>query len=816
MFLLGIILLLVIVVLSALLRVSYLCWSLILFLVSLTFVVCLSVFWIILLIIWIPLMFPAIRSALFSKRIFHWLKTRMPPMSQTEQDAIAAGDVWWDAELFSGKPNWKRWHAIPRPSLSLEEQAFLDNETEQLCARLDNWKIIQEDYDLPAEIWQFLKDKRFFAMVIKKEYGGLEFSALAHSAIISKIATKSPTAAVTAMVPNSLGPAELLMRYGTDAQKNYYLPRLAQGLEIPCFALTGPYAGSDAANLPDYALVCEGEYQGQSVLGMKVSWDKRYITLAPVATLLGLAFHVYDPHHLLGDKEDIGISLALIPTTHPGVEIGKRHYPAFMPFMNGPTSGRDVFIPLDFIIGGQAKIGQGWRMLMECLSTGRSISLPATAIASAKLAYRMTGAYSRIRSQFNLPLAKFEGVEMVLARIAGFTYLTEAMRLTTAHAVDLGLSPAIVSAIAKYHTTEMSRQIINDAMDIHGGKGIQMGPKNYLASGYVGIPVSITVEGANILTRNLIIFGQGIMRCHPVLLKEMEILQQPVSKANLKKFDRALVTHAGFMLSNLIRTLFFGMTGCRLMRLNYTSKMSRYYKQLTRFSSALAFVSDIALLSLGGALKRKESISARLGDVLSYLYMASCVLKYFKDHGEQADEEAYTHWALQYCLHQVQTAFVDIFRNYPVRWLAKLLGFIVLPYGRRFKKPSDRLGHALMAAMIEPSVFRERLTSGCFISEDPNDPVHQVEQALKTVIAAEPLFQMFKKIVKDKRVKHYQSLEDQVKEAVDVGALSAEDAKVLRSAQQAIAEVIGVDVFEKSYFNVRHSRERGNLGVNNL
>lgn len=800
MFLIGIIVLLGIVILSAILRVSYLFWSLTLVLLSLFFILFLSAFWSVLLIVWLPLMVPAIRTTLFSKRVFHWLKTRMPPMSQTEQDAIAAGDVWWDAELFSGRPNWKKLHGIAKPILSAEEQFFLDNETEQLCQLLDSWKIIHEDYDLSPEAWQFLKDKRFFAMVIKKEYGGLEFSAIAHSAIISKIATRSPVAAVTAMVPNSLGPAELLMRYGTDKQRHYYLPRLAQGLEIPCFALTGLYAGSDAASLPDYGVVCEGEHQGQRVLGIKLSWDKRYITLAPVATILGLAFHLYDPEHLLGQQNDIGITLALIPTAHPGVEIGMRHYPAFMPFMNGPTSGRDVFIPLDFIIGGQARLGQGWRMLMECLSIGRAISLPAMAISMAKLTYRMTGAYSRIRSQFNVPIAKFEGVEAALARIAGFTYLIEATRLTTAHAVDLGLSPTIVSAIAKYHTTEMSRVIINDAMDIHGGKGIQMGPKNYLVSAYVGIPVSITVEGANILTRNLIIFGQGIMRCHPVLLKEMEALQKPESKTSLKQFDRMLVTHVGFILSNLMRTLFFGITGCRLMKANVSSQLAVYYKQLTRFSSALALVSDMALLSLGGALKRKEAISARLGDVLSYLYMASCALKYFKDNGEQRDEEAYVHWVLKYCLYQVQTALNEVFDNYPIRWMGRLLRVIVMPYGKRFKKPSDRLGHALIAAMTEPSAFRGRLTAGCFIGASADDPVGMTERALQTVISAETVLQKFKKIFKDKRVKPYQTLEEQVNQAVAINALSEEEAILLKSAQQAIAEVIAVDAFEKDYF----------------
>lgn len=800
MFILGIIVLLAIIVVSALLRVSYWVWSLTLILLSLIFIFFLSRFWLVLLLLWIPLMFPRVRCLLFSKRVFRWLKIQLPPMSQTEQDAIAAGDVWWDGELFSGKPNWKTLHSFPKPVLSAEEYSFLNHEVEQLCRLVDNWRVIHEDHDLSPEVWHFLKEKRFFGMVIKKEYGGLEFSAVAHSAIIAKIGTRSPVTAVTAMVPNSLGPAELLMRYGSDEQKQHYLPRLARGLEIPCFALTGPTAGSDAASLPDYGIVCQGKHEGQQVLGIKISWDKRYITLAPVATLLGLAFHLYDPDHLLGEQEDLGITLALIPTKHPGVKIGLRHYPAFMPFMNGPTSGQDVFIPMEFVIGGQAMIGQGWRMLMECLSTGRAISLPAMAAATAKLSYRMTGAYSRLRSQFNLPIARFEGVEMALARVAGFTYLIEAMRLMTVGAVDLGLSPAIVSAITKYHTTEMSRQIINDAMDIHGGKGVQMGPKNYLASAYVGIPVSITVEGANILTRNLIIFGQGVMRCHPVLLTEMDALKQPESTANLKQFDRALMTHLGFMLSNGVRTFLFGVTGCRLMRTTVSSPLSKYYKQLTRLSSALAFVSDIALLSLGGALKRKETISARLGDVLSHLYMASCVLKYFKDHGQQAEELVYAQWALKHCLYEAQAAFSDVFDNYPLPWLGNVLRWIVLPYGKRFKKPSDRLSHALIPAMTEHSDFRDRLTDGCFISKSVNDPIAQVDRALPLIIGYEAVLQKFKKIVKEKRVKPYQSLENQVKQALEQGDITKQEAGQLREAQLAIAEVIAVDSFEKAYF----------------
>lgn len=800
MFLLGILVLFAVVILLAILRASLLVWTLTVVLMALLFAAVLSVFWVVLLLLWLPLLMPSVRCRLFSARVFRLLKSKLPPMRQTEKEAIDAGDIWWDAELFSGKPDWKQWDALPMPSLSADEQTFLDNETETLCRMLDDWKIINEDYDLPAAVWQYLKEKRFFGMVIEKAYGGLAFSATAHSAIISKIATRSPSAAVTAMVPNSLGPAELLMRYGTEQQKSYYLPRLAQGDEIPCFALTGPMAGSDAASLPDYGVVCEGEYAGKQVLGIKLSWEKRYITLAPVATLLGLAFHLYDPEQHLGEQDDIGITLALIPTNHAGVEIGQRHYPAFMAFMNGPTTGKDVFIPLDFVIGGQAMLGKGWRMLMECLSTGRSISLPAMASATAKLAYRMTGAYARIRKQFNVPIAQFEGVELVLGRIAGLSYLLEATRAITAKAVDLGLSPAIISAITKYHTTEISRKIINDAMDVHGGKGIQMGPRNYLAGAYLGIPVSITVEGANILTRNLIIFGQGIMRCHPVLLTEIDAMGCEDPEAGLKQFDKALVKHLGFLVSNLVRSVFFGVTGCHLMRTHHRGKMAKYAKQISRFSSALALVSDIALLSLGGALKRKENLSARLGDVLSYLYMASCALKTFKDHGEMPEEQAYADWALQHCLYEVQTAFSEFFDNFPIKWLAKILRLTVMPYGKRFKKPSDQLNQALIAEMTQPSVLRDRLTQYCYLPTSEDAAVGCVENAFTKAIAVSEIDKKFKQALKANHIKRYQPFAAQVSQAIEKNVLTTDEGALFITAQAAIADVIAVDTFDKSYF----------------
>ena len=565
---------------------------------------------------------PFIRRLLISNFILKIFRKILPQVSQTEQEALDAGTVWWDGELFSGHPNWRKLLAFAKPTLSAEEQSFVDNETDQLCAMIDDWDVTHVRQDLPRQVWKFIKDKGFFGMIIPKEYGGLQFSALAHSAVVTKLASRSATAAVTVMVPNSLGPAELLLHYGTKEQKDKYLKRLAKGLEVPCFALTGPFAGSDAGSIPDAGVVCKGEFNGQKdVLGLRMNWEKRYITLSPVATLLGIAFKLYDPDHLLGAEEARGITLALIPTNTPGVKVGRRHFPLNSAFQNGPTSGKDVFIPLEYIIGGPERIGQGWRMLMECLAAGRSISLPASATGVAKLSARTSGAYGRVRKQFKMPVGKFEGVEEALARIGGNVYMMEATRVLTASAVDMGEKPSVISAIAKYHCTERSRAVINDAMDLHGGKGICMGPDNYLARAYQQIPIGITVEGANILTRSLIIFGQGAVRAHPYVLKEIKAAHNPDKKQALLDFDTALWGHVSFSLSNAVRALVFGLTGGRGVDAPTGAPTRRYYQQLTRYSSGFAFAADVAMLVLGGSLKRREKISARLGDVLSQMYL---------------------------------------------------------------------------------------------------------------------------------------------------------------------------------------------------
>ena len=683
---------------------------------------------------------PFLRCLLVSGPILQVFRKILPQVSQTEQEALDAGTVWWDGELFSGNPHWNKLLALPKPALSAEEQSFLDNEVEQLCAMIDDWDITYVRNDLSPQAWQFIKEKGFFGMIIPKAYGGLEFSAQAHSAVVTKVASRSGTAAVTVMVPNSLGPAELLLHYGTQEQKDKYLRRLAKGEEVPCFALTGPFAGSDAGAIPDVGIVGYGDFNGQTnVLGVRVTWEKRYITLAPVATLLGLAFKLYDPQNLLGAEVSRGITLALIPTDTPGVHVGRRHFPLNSAFQNGPTQGKDVFIPLDYIIGGTERIGQGWRMLMECLAAGRSISLPASATGSIKLAARTSGAYGRVRKQFKMPVGKFEGVEEALTRIAGNLYVMDAARVLTAQAVDLGEKPSVISAIVKYHCTERGRVAINDAMDVHGGKGICMGPDNYLGRFYQQTPIGITVEGANILTRSLIIFGQGAVRAHPYVLKEIQAAHDQNIKRGVFDFDAALFGHVSFALSNAVRSLVFALTGGRIVNVPTEEPTRRYYQLLTRYSASFALAADISMLVLGGGLKRREKLSARLGDVLSQLYLCSAVLKRFEDDGRPVEDIPLLDWAMQDGLFRIQTAFDGVLQNFPNRLAAFKLRALIFPLGQCRKPPSDDLGHEVARLLSTQGDARDRLTAGSYIPQNENDAVGALEAALSSTLLCEPL-----------------------------------------------------------------------------
>ena len=749
----------------------------------------------------ILLLVPPLRRVLISDRVLAGFRKVMPPMSDTEREAIEAGTVWWDAELFSGKPNWARLLAVPKPALTPEEQHFLDHDVEELCAMVTDWETTHVYKDLPPAVWQFIKDRGFLGMSIAKEYGGKGFSAYAHSQVMTKLSTHSGTVSVTVMVPNSLGPGELLAHYGTEAQKRHYLPRLAKGLEIPCFALTNPHAGSDAAAIPDYGIVCWGEHQGKRVLGLRLTWEKRYITLGPVATLLGLAFRAYDPDHLAGDKNDLGITCALIPTTHPGVQIGRRHMPLNAVFQNGPNWGKDVFIPMDWVIGGQPMLGKGWRMLMECLAAGRGISLPATGTGMAKLAVRATGAYARVRQQFKLPIGVFEGIEEPLTRMGGNLYMMDAARTLTAQAVDLGEKPAVLSGIAKLHLTERARVVVNDAMDIVGGKGICMGPSNFIASAYMSLPVAITVEGANILTRSLIVFGQGAIRCHPFVLKEISATRHADRAMARRAFDRLLFGHLRFTFSSLARTLVMGLTGSHFVRVpdSVAPETHRYYQQLTRFSAALAFLADVSMGTLGGALKRKEKLSARLGDILSMLYLCSATLKRFEAEGRKAEDAPLMHWAIWDAMFKAQNAFEGVISNFPNRFLAEVMWRVVFPLGRPYEVPSDDLGHQVARLLIAPSEARDRLTAGMYVPAAGDTPLAQIERALRAVIAAEPAEQKIKAASRarsfDARLGPGEDADALAARAVAAGVISAAEAETIVTARELTERVIRVDDF---------------------
>ncbi|WP_407278999.1 acyl-CoA dehydrogenase [Aromatoleum evansii] len=738
-----------------------------------------------------------VRRALVTAPIFRAFRAALPSMSQTERDALEAGTVWWEGELFRGAPTWAKLLDYPWPTLTPEERAFLDNETSELCRLTNDWQDNLRQ-DLSPEVWQYIKDKGFLGMIIPKEYGGKGFSAYAHSQVVTKLSTRASAPAITVMVPNSLGPAELLLHYGTPEQKSHYLPRLAKGLEIPAFALTSPWAGSDAASIPDAGVVCKGLWQGREVLGMRVSFDKRYITLAPVCTVFGLAFRLYDPDGLLGSEPDLGITCALVPADHPGVDTGRRHFPLNGIWMNGPVRGTDVFMPLDFIIGGPKMAGQGWRMLMECLAAGRSISLPGSNTGMQKMTARAVGAYARVRYQFKTAIGRFEGVEEALTRIGANTYLSDAARVMTAGAVDLGEKPSVVSAIVKYHVTERARQTVNDGMDVIGGKGICLGPQNVLGRAYQQIPVGITVEGANILTRSLILFGQGAIRCHPYVLDEMHAAQGNA----LAAFDTALWGHVGYTVSNAARALVMGLTGSHFVGVpdNIAPETRRYYQQLTRFSAAFAFISDISMGTMGGALKRKEKLSARLGDILSLMYLASAVLRRYEAEGRQAADAPLMHWAIWDCMFKAQNAFEGVIANFPNKLFATLLRrIVVFPLGRPYVVPSDQLGHEVAKLLIAPSATRDRLTSDVYLPSDLEEPVAAAEAALAATIAAEPVEAKVRQAQKEGRFVPGLLVGGGVdalwQRAFDAGVITADEFALLQRRGELRDKVIRVDDF---------------------
>ncbi|MEX2481286.1 MAG: acyl-CoA dehydrogenase [Gammaproteobacteria bacterium] len=735
----------------------------------------------------------ALRHRYVSAPALAVVRKTMPTMSQTEREAIDAGTVWWDAELFSGAPDWHKLLSLPAPSLSADEQAFLDGPVATLCGMADEWAIAHEHGDLPAPMWDYIKKHGFLGIIIPRSYGGLEFSAVAHSAIMMKLASRSGTTAVSCMVPNSLGPAELLLRYGTEAQKEHYLPRLARGEDIPCFALTNPHAGSDAASIPDAGVVCEGEFEGRRVLGMRITWEKRYITLAPVATLLGLAFKLYDPDHLLGGEVDIGITLALVPTDHPGVDIGRRHYPARQPFQNGPTSGKDVFIPMEWVIGGQEGCGQGWRMLMNCLAAGRAISLPAMSTAAIKVCAHASGTYARVRHQFKLPIARFEGIQEVLARIAAQAYVVDAARVVTAAVLDRGEEPAVLSAVLKYQATERMRAVVNAAMDIHGGRAVCDGPSNYLFQPYMSAPVSITVEGANILTRSLIIFGQGAMRGHPWLLKEIKAAAEPHPDTALRLFDQALCGHVGHVLTNVARAAFRNLTGGVMGSDPSVGEANFWYAQIERASASFALVADSTLAQLGGGLKRREMLSGRFADILGELYMLSCALKAFEDGGRQDSEVAVLEYAMRDGLYRIQQSLDAILQNLPQRGTAWLLRRLVFPWGLRAKPPADVLVREVAAQLTGSEALRARLASGIHLDDDAHDILGCLGEAVRLAETCKALTQRVQDALAGGQIPAWET--DLPTADLAAGVIDEDEAARLRALDDAVRRAIDVDDF---------------------
>ncbi|WP_223619845.1 acyl-CoA dehydrogenase [Lysobacter sp. ESA13C] len=761
----------------------------------------------------VPLLVPAIRLPLITKPLLGFYTKILPPLSETERTALEAGTVGFEGELFSGKPDWQQLLSQPKPVLSAEEQAFLDGPVEELCKMTNDWQITHIDADLSPELWGYIKKNKFFGLNIPKEYGGLGFTALANHKVIQKLASVSSVVSSTVGVPNSLGPAELLMHYGTQEQKDHYLPRLADGREVPCFGLTGPWAGSDATSIPDFGIVTMGDWNGARVVGVKLTFDKRYITLAPVATLIGLAFRMYDPDGLIGDKRDIGITLALLPRDTAGVEVGRRHFPLNCTFQNGPVRGKEVFIPLSQLIGGEAYAGKGWQMLVECLSIGRSITLPSSGSGGAKMGAIVTGAYARIRKQFGLSVGRFEGVEEALARIAGHAFAVSALSQATAAAVARGENPAVPSTIAKYHCTEMAREVAKDVMDIHGGKGIILGPKNYAGRNWQALPIMITVEGANIMTRSLMIFGQGAILCHPWVLKEMKAAMLPDETERLREFDKNLFGHIGFAISNAVRSWWYGLTAARIGAAPGDAYTRRYYRKLNRYSATLAVMADTSMLLLGGKLKFKESLSGRLGDVLSQLYIASSMLKRYEDQGRPAGDQPLLAWAFHDAVHKIELALSGALRNFPIRPVGWLLWALIFPWGRRAQAPSDRLGHRAASLLMSPNDARDRLAEGLFITPCENNPAGRINSYLQKVILAEPVERKFLKALKNSDIEAL-DFPSQLDEGVREGWITAEERKQLEELREMTIDAISVDDFDAAElrsagYKAQHAADHG-------
>lgn len=738
----------------------------------------------------------SVRQRYISKPVFAWFKNILPDLSPTEKEAIDAGTVWWDGELFSGNPDWSKLLDNPLPVLTEEEQAFLDGPVRELSTMVDRWHINHNTKTLSPEIQQFIHDNGFLGLIIPKSYGGLDFSAVAQTEIIARIASLGMVVCNYITVPNSLGPGELLIKYGTQEQRDYYLPRLAKGTDVPCFALTGPLAGSDATAVPDTGVVCHGEYQGEKILGIRLNFNKRYITLAPVATLIGLAFKLEDPDHLIGDTEDYGITCALLPRDTDGIEIGRRHLPVGEAFLNGPIQGKDVFIPLDNIIGGIEMAGKGWRMLVNCLSVGRVVTLPGIGNATTQYMAMGTTAYAALRKQFGIPIKKFEGVQKPLARICGYAYINNAARLHTAQSLAFGEKPSVPSAILKYHCTEMARQSTIDAMDIHGGKAIMLGPKNYIADAYTSIPIAITVEGANIMTRNFMIFGQGATRSHPHVLREMELADMALNDETVVEFDNVFFKHIGFTMSNAARAFVHGISSSHFSPKPTQSSVSRYYQHINRLSSAFALVADVSMLTLQSKLKFREMLSARLGDLLSNLYLASMVLKHYENRNCPADEMPLVKWSLDYLLHEYQVAMLGVLDNYPNQLIATKLKWLIFPLGARFKAPSDRNDKDIVKLMTVDSPARQELLSCVDTQDTANNELAHVNAVFLESLEVEALYEKLRAAVKAGKVEKVRG-SYLIEAASKAGVLNKEETELMRNFDEKLMSIINVDDFDE-------------------
>ena len=740
-----------------------------------------------------------------SRPLLGWVRSRLPKLSPTEQEALNSGSVDWDGELFSGQPEWSKLLDAAPAHLTSEEQAFLDGPVEELCKMLDDWQITHEHYDLPDKVWKFIRSKGFFGLVIPKEDGGLGFSNTAHSEIVMKISTRSVSAAVTVMVPNSLGPGELLMHYGTDEQKQHYLPRLAGGDEIPCFALTSPVAGSDAGAIPDKGIVCKGKWNGKEVLGLKVTWNKRYITLAPVATLIGLAIKVYDPEHLLGEQDEIGVTCVMVPRDTDGVNAGARHLPMNTVFMNGPTWGTEVFIPMEQVIGGQDMLGKGWKMLLECLSIGRSISLPALGTGAGKLASLATGSYAYTREQFGRSISQFEGVQEALEPIAGYTYMMDAARLLTAGMLDRGVRPSVPSAVLKYRNTDLMREVINHAMDVVAGRGVITGPRNFLARAYQAVPIGITVEGANILTRSLMVFGQGAIRCHPFIVEEIEAAGMEDQDKAAKKFDGIFYRHLAHTTRNALRAFVLGLSKGWLESAPRQGDIQKYYRQLGRFSAAFALMTDVTLLTVGGGLKARQRLSGRMADCLVQLYYATAVIKQWHEEGYPDDQRPLVEWCLKTCLRDLQSSMREAIINFPVPALRWPLRLLVFPLGATgLNGPDDKLGAKVAATIVNDTPVRQRISRGTYINADPSDSLGRVLNAYRLANETEESRHKLHEAIRSRDEDEVDGIAllmgHQRKELVDwacaQGIVKAEECPKLEEALTALYDVIRVDAFD--------------------